>query len=200
MDNNFSSNYCNATKYNNRVIKSKYRNECVYLDFIQLIVSGLANGCVYGLIALGFVLIYKATEAVNFAQGDFMMIGAFICLGLTNAEYMGLSFWLAIPLTMLIMGVLGYAFDWGVLRHMSGQSQVSIVILTIALGFVAWQMSVLAGQEVAYKTSTIVVRIPTGPVWWVAAIIVWISVPMQAIVTLHIASGKHRKAPQEDAL
>ena len=106
------------------------------MDIIQLVVSGLANGCVYGLIALGFVLIYKATEAVNFAQGDFMMIGAFICLGLTNAEYMGVSFWLAIPVTMIIMGALGYAFDWGVLRHMSGQSQVSIVILTIALGFI----------------------------------------------------------------
>ena len=106
------------------------------MDIIQLIISGLANGCVYGLIALGFVLIYKATEAVNFAQGDFMMIGAFVCLGLTNAEYMGLSFWLAIPLAMLIMAVLGYLFDWGVLRHVSGESQVSIVILTIALGFI----------------------------------------------------------------
>lgn len=73
-------------------------------------------------------------------------------------------------------------------------------VTTIALGFVAWQMSVLAGQEVAYNTSTIVVRIPTGPVWWIAAIIVWISVPMQAIVTLHIASGKHRTPPLEDAL
>ena len=106
------------------------------MDIIQLVVSGLANGCVYGLIALGFVLIYKATEAVNFAQGDFMMIGAFVCLGLTNAEYMGISFWLAIPLAMLIMAVLGYLFDWGVLRHVSGESQVSIVILTIALGFI----------------------------------------------------------------
>ncbi|MEM7522794.1 MAG: branched-chain amino acid ABC transporter permease [Pseudomonadota bacterium] len=106
------------------------------MDLIQLIVSGLANGCVYGLIALGFVLIYKATEAVNFAQGDFMMLGAFVCLGLTNAEYMGLSFWLAIPLAMLIMAALGYMFDWGVLRHMSGQSQTSVVILTIALGFI----------------------------------------------------------------
>ena len=106
------------------------------MDFIQLIVSGLANGCVYGLIALGFVLIYKATEAVNFAQGDFMMIGAFVCLGLTNHEYMGMNFWLAIPIAMAIMAVLGYLFDWGVLRHMAGQSQTSIVILTIALGFI----------------------------------------------------------------
>ena len=44
-------------------------------------VGGLANGCVYGLIALGFVLIYKATEQVNFAQGDMMMLGAFVAIG-----------------------------------------------------------------------------------------------------------------------
>ena len=106
------------------------------MDVLQLIVSGLANGCVYGLIAMGFVLIYKATEAVNFAQGDFMMLGAFICVGLTNAEFMGLSFWVAAPLAVLIMGVFGYALDLAVLRRMSGQSQIAVIILTIALGFV----------------------------------------------------------------
>ena len=102
----------------------------------QLLISGLANGCVYGLIALGFVLIYKATEAVNFAQGDFMMIGAFITLGLTNAEYMGLPFWLSAPLAIGIMAVLGYLLDYLILRHLFGQSQTAVVILTIALGFV----------------------------------------------------------------
>ena len=56
------------------------------MDNAQLLISGLANGCVYGLIALGFVLIYKATEAVNFAQGDFMMLGAFVTIGLTNMK------------------------------------------------------------------------------------------------------------------
>ncbi len=106
------------------------------MDVLQLIVSGLANGCVYGLIAMGFVLIYKATEAVNFAQGDFMMLGAFICLGLTNAEFMGLSFWIAAPLAILIMGVFGYTLDLVVVRRMSGQSQIAVIILTIALGFV----------------------------------------------------------------
>lgn len=106
------------------------------MEFLQLVVSGLANGCVYGLIALGFVLIYKATEAVNFAQGDFMMIGAFVCLGFTNADFVGLNFWLAVPLAMIVMGIFGYVFDWGVLRHMSGQSQVAVVILTIAVGFI----------------------------------------------------------------
>jgi branched-chain amino acid transport system permease protein len=106
------------------------------VEILQLLVSGLANGCVYGLIALGFVLIYKATEAVNFAQGDFMMIGAFITLGLANTEYMHLPFWIAAPVSIGIMGLLGYLLDYLVLRHLFGQSQTAVVILTIALGFV----------------------------------------------------------------
>ena len=106
------------------------------MDVLQLIVSGLANGCVYGLVAMGFVLIYKATEAVNFAQGDFMMLGAFVCLGLTNTEFMALPFWISVPIAILVMGAFGYALDFLVLRRMFGQSQVAIIILTIALGFV----------------------------------------------------------------
>ncbi|WP_204115398.1 branched-chain amino acid ABC transporter permease [Shimia biformata] len=106
------------------------------MEFLQLLISGLANGCVYGLIALGFVLIYKATEAVNFAQGDFMMLGAFITIGLTNAEYMALPFWMALPVSIGIMAVLGYLLDRFVIRRMFGESQTAVVILTIALGFV----------------------------------------------------------------
>lgn len=106
------------------------------MEILQLTISGLANGCVYGLIALGFVLIYKATEAVNFAQGDFMMLGAFVTLGLTNAHHMGLPFWVAAPIAIAIMALLGYLLDYFVLRHIFGQSQTAVVILTIALGFV----------------------------------------------------------------
>lgn len=106
------------------------------MDNAQLLISGLANGCVYGLIALGFVLIYKATEAVNFAQGDFMMLGAFVTIGLTNTEYMGLPFWLALPISLGIMGALGYLLDRLVIRRLFGESQTAVVILTIALGFV----------------------------------------------------------------
>ena len=61
------------------------------LDFIQQLVGGIAQGCVYGLIALGFVLIYKATEMVNFAQGDLMMLGAFFAL--TFVGTIGLNYW-----------------------------------------------------------------------------------------------------------
>jgi branched-chain amino acid transport system permease protein len=106
------------------------------VEVLQLLVSGLANGCVYGLVALGFVLIYKATEAVNFAQGDFMMLGAFVTLGFVNPEYAGLPFWLALPLVFLVMGAIGYLVDLTLLRAVFGQSQTAIIILTIALGFV----------------------------------------------------------------
>ena len=102
----------------------------------QLLLSGLANGCIYGLIALGFVLIYKATEAVNFAQGDMMMLGAFITLGLTNVDRMDLPFWVSVPIAIMMMGAFGYLLDRIIIRRMIGESQVAIVILTIALGFV----------------------------------------------------------------
>lgn len=107
------------------------------MDALQLLVSGLANGCVYGLIAMGFVLIYKATEAINFAQGDMMMLGAFVALGLTNEHYMHLPFWLSVPITLIILGIIGYLIDAVLLRRLFGQSQIAVVILTIALGFVA---------------------------------------------------------------
>ena len=90
------------------------------MDVLQLLVSGLANGCVYGLIALGFVLIYKATEQVNFAQGDMMMLGAYVTLGLTNSQFMGLPFWFSVPMAVVLMGVFGYLLDLFVLRFVAG--------------------------------------------------------------------------------
>lgn len=115
---------------------------------MQLIISGLANGCVYGLIALGFVLIYKATEIVNFAQGDLMMLGAFVMIGLTNTEYLGLSFWLAAPLALLIMGAVGYLLEALIIRRMFGQSAISVIILTIAIGIlIRFVVGLIWGHE-----------------------------------------------------
>ena len=64
------------------------------MQLLQIIISGIAQGCIYGLIALGFVLIYKATETVNFAQGELMMLGAFC--GLACMTMLGFPFWLAV--------------------------------------------------------------------------------------------------------
>jgi branched-chain amino acid transport system permease protein len=103
------------------------------LEFFQLLVGGIAQGCVYGLIALGFVLIYKATEMVNFAQGDLMMLGAFVAL--TCIGTVGMNYWLGLLAAALVMAAFGYLLDAVVLRRIIGQPQFAVVILTISIGF-----------------------------------------------------------------
>jgi branched-chain amino acid transport system permease protein len=105
------------------------------VQFIQLVISGIAQGCIYGLIALGFVLIYKATETVSFAQGELMMLGAFC--GLAAMTFLGFPFWLAILSTIAAMAVFGVLLERIVIRPILGQPQFSIVMLTIGIGYVA---------------------------------------------------------------
>jgi branched-chain amino acid transport system permease protein len=102
---------------------------------LQIIVAGIAQGCVYGLIALGFVLIYKATETVNFAQGDLMMLGAFA--GLAGMSVLGWPFWLAALAAVAAMALAGMLIERAVIRPVLGQPQFSIVMLTFGLGYIA---------------------------------------------------------------
>jgi len=76
---------------------------------IQVIVTGLATGGVYGLIALGFVLIYKATSVLNLAMGEFMTLGAFVCL--TALLQLNAPFYLAFILTLLMACALGFVIE-----------------------------------------------------------------------------------------
>jgi branched-chain amino acid transport system permease protein len=103
--------------------------------FLQLVISGIAQGCIYGLIALGFVLIYKATETVSFAQGELMMLGAFG--GLVGMTMLGFPYWLAIISAVASMAVFGVALERAVIRPILGQPAFSIVMLTIGIGYVA---------------------------------------------------------------
>ncbi len=105
------------------------------MQFLQLVISGISQGCIYGLIALGFVLIYKATETVSFAQGDLMMLGAFC--GLAGMTFMGFPFWLAVICAIAAMAVFGMALERLVIRPILGQPAFSIVMLTIGIGYVA---------------------------------------------------------------
>jgi branched-chain amino acid transport system permease protein len=105
------------------------------VQFLQLLISGIAQGCIYGLIALGFVLIYKATETVSFAQGELMMLGSF--LGLAGMTAMGFPFWLAVLSAIAAMAVFGMLLERLVIRPILGQPAFSIVMLTIGIGYVA---------------------------------------------------------------
>ena len=105
------------------------------MQFVQLVISGISQGCIYGLIALGFVLIYKATETVSFAQGELMMLGAFA--GLASMTFLGFPFWLAVVSAIAGMALFGVLLERIVIRPILGQPAFSIVMLTIGIGYVA---------------------------------------------------------------
>jgi branched-chain amino acid transport system permease protein len=100
--------------------------------FIQVLASGIAIGCVYGLVALSFVLIYKATETVSFMQGELLMLGAFTVLALNAGA--GLPLGVALPLGLAAMVALGAGLERGVLRRALGQPHLTAVLLTFGIG------------------------------------------------------------------
>ena len=104
------------------------------LRLLELIINGAAGGCIYGLIALGFVLIYKATELVNFAQGDIMMLGGFVAFSLVTR--FGFDYWLAAACAIAITAAFGFLLDMIVIRRVIGQPQFAVVMLTLGLGFI----------------------------------------------------------------
>jgi len=102
--------------------------------FFQLIVAGIVMGSIYAIVALGFTLIYKSTGVVNFAQGELLLVGAYICLHLT-VEYQ-LNFVASFIITILFMFFFGFFIEKIFLRKMIGEPIISIIMLTIGLSSV----------------------------------------------------------------
>jgi branched-chain amino acid transport system permease protein len=102
--------------------------------FIQLIISGIVIGSIYSLLALGFTLIYKATDVVNFAQGELLLIGAYICLHTTVTYHV--PFFAAFIITLIFTFLMGFFIEKVFLRRMIGEPIISIIMLTIGLSSV----------------------------------------------------------------
>lgn len=101
--------------------------------FFEVLIGGLLSGVMYALVAIGFVLIYKASGVFNFAQGAMVFFAALTCVGIMDK--FGLSLWLAIPLTMLTMIALGMAIERVVLRPLVNQPEITLFMATIGLTF-----------------------------------------------------------------
>jgi len=101
---------------------------------LQVIITGIATGGVYGLIALGYVLIYKATSILNLATGSFMTLGAFVCLTILVGS--GAPFWVALLGTLAFAFVLGIVIERVILRQLIGEPIISVIMVTIGLAFV----------------------------------------------------------------
>jgi branched-chain amino acid transport system permease protein len=106
-------------------------------EFLQLCFAGLALGTRYALVALGFVIIYRATGVINFAQGGLLLIGAYLAYAFNRT---GMPFVLAVLLAIAVSAVLGALTERVVLRKMVGQPVFAVVMVTIGLLFIADQV------------------------------------------------------------
>ena len=107
----------------------------------QQIISGIVLGSIYALIALGFVLIYKSTRVINFAQGDLMMMGAYLCY--TCITYVHLNFFLALIIATLVTGFCGYFMERVILRPLLGSPLFTIVIATLGISILMRSMATM---------------------------------------------------------
>ncbi len=99
--------------------------------FIQLTLSGVANGAIFALVALGFVLIYKSSDVINFAQGELLMIGAYLTY--MTVQQFGLFWPIGVVVAVILAAVVGVLIQQLVLRPMIGEPAISVIMVTIGL-------------------------------------------------------------------
>jgi branched-chain amino acid transport system permease protein len=128
--------------------------------YLQLFVNGLVVGSIYSLVALGFVIIYKATKVVNFAQGEMVMVGAYVCFGLT--VQLGLPFLVSFFMTLGFSVILGLCVERLVLRPLIGEPIISVIMVTVGLSTVLKSL-----VQMFWGTSIRVYPpiLPTAPIW-----------------------------------
>lgn len=102
--------------------------------FLQLVLNGLVIGSIYALVGLGFVVIYKSSSILNFAQGEFLMLGAYVCVAIFTTTHV--PFWAAFLLTLVFSALLGILMERVLLRPMIGEPVISVIMLTLGLASV----------------------------------------------------------------
>lgn len=118
-------------------------------EFLSFLIPGIMSGFVYSLIALGFVLIFKSSGVLNLAQGELVIIGAYIFYAITTQ--LGLPIWAAVLCTLILLGILGLLIERTAMRPLIGQPILAVIMVTLAIAgildgimIVAWGSNVLA--------------------------------------------------------
>jgi len=141
--------------------------------YLQLFISGLVVGSIYSLVALGFVIIYKATKVVNFAQGELVMVGAYVCFALTVQAR--LPFLAAFFMTLAFSFILGIVIERLILRPMIGEPIISVIMVTIGLSSVLkslvqlfWGTQIQVFPPVLPQEPVMIAGLPVAPVYLAA--------------------------------
>jgi branched-chain amino acid transport system permease protein len=100
-------------------------------EFVQLLIGSITSGILYGVVAIGFVLLWQTSQTINFAQGDFAMVPMFVMLGLYVVA--GLPFWISFLITIVASAVLGYLFERLLVRKLWDGGVLVIIVGTLGL-------------------------------------------------------------------
>jgi branched-chain amino acid transport system permease protein len=170
--------------------------------FTEVLIGGIASGLMYSLVALGFVLIFKASGVFNFAQGTLVLFSALTLVGLMER---GAPVWLAIGLTMLVMVVLAFAIERLVLRPLVNQEAIILFMATIGLNFflegfgeMAWGANVKKLDIGIPDTSFVVRGVLVNRLELTAAITAAVLVTLLAIFFQRTRIGRALRAVADD--
>ena len=170
---------------------------------LQILFSGLAVGAIYSLVALGFVLIIRATNVVNFAQGDFAMLGAFAMM--TMLTILKVPYWLSFLLSLAVMTVFGVIFNYAVYYPLRNRSFLPVIISTLGAS-IFLQNTVLAVYgpqaqplEKVFKTSGFEVGgVFLDSQYLVILAVTVVAVAFQYFLFEHTLLGKKLQATSQD--
>jgi branched-chain amino acid transport system permease protein len=153
---------------------------------IQLTISGIADGAILALVALGFVLIYKSSDVINFAQGELLMIGAYLTF--MTVQQFGLAWPLGVVLAVALAAGVGVAIEQLVLRPLIGEPAISVIMVTIGLSAL---LRAIIGMIWSFEPQALPGFIPREPVQILGATVganrLWaigLSVLLLALLTL----------------
>lgn len=177
-----------------------------FVFFLEVLIGGLLAGSLYALVALGFVLIYKASSVFNFAQTSFVFFAAMTLVG---SMELGLPIWAAVPVAIAVMVVVGMATERLVLRPLLGQSEETLLMATIGLAFI---IEGLAQAVWGVEVRRLDLGVSSQPIGWVmdrfgilisqldmlAAIVAWILVAALALLFSRTKVGKGLRAVADD--
>jgi branched-chain amino acid transport system permease protein len=171
--------------------------------YLQLIINGLVVGSIYSLVALGFVIIYKATKVVNFAQGELVMVGAYICFSLTVQFH--IPFLAAFVLTLLFSVILGLAIERMVLRPLIGEPIISVIMVTIGLSSVLkaivqlfWGTQIRVYPQVLPQEPIFIAGMPISPVYIAAFVLAGILFVIFSLFFKYSRLGVAMRATAQD--
>ncbi len=140
-------------------------------QFLPFLLNGIAVGAIYAIVALGFVLVFKATGVLNFAHGSFLMLSSY--LGVTLLDRMDLSFLAGLAIIATVMAVLGVVLHYGVMQWMIGKAFFSVVLVTVGM-----EILIRAGLLIGYGPLEFgrLQKLPAGGVPVIGVFVPWVDI------------------------